>query len=272
MVSQTLKNRCLQVVQDLAREKGWQLPPEGIEALVEAILPFIQEFSAPSARKIQKIALNYYQDGPMVQQMLTQGSRDGELRWGEWRSYFVSQARWARSRGVRPEDVEDLAHEAFIQAHRALRTFKFESQLKTFFYSIFINRYKQWIRDTKRIQDKEQPPIEGEGDNGEILELAIPDQSPLPEDVVIEQEQNAETRELVEKEIEGIVGSVNFQIFYLSYVEETYVDKETGEKGKWTYEAIGERLGLTANAVGTRKSRVLKDLRENHPRLAEKFR
>lgn len=263
MASQSLKDRCLQIVQDLAREEGWQLPPQGIEALVEAILPFVQPASDPTDRKIRSIARNYRLDGPMVQEMLTQGSPDGERLWAEWRQYFVNVAR---AKGMYPGQAEDLVQDVYFQTSKALGTFRFECRLKTFRYSVFSHCYKQWVRDKKLRDDKEQLLIEGEGDNGVPLEPAIPNRSPLPEDVVVEQMQNAALRRLVEGKIQEILKSEDFQILYLYYVEETYIDEETGEKKKWTDKAIGQRLGMPRNTVTSKRHRALQRL-EDIPKL-----
>ena len=269
MASQSLKDRCLQAAQDLSHEKEWQLPPEGIEALVEAILPFARHASGSDDWMIRKIALNYYLDGPTVQQMRTQESADGGRLWEEWRNYFVTVAR---RKGVSPEDADDLVHDVYVQANKALHTFRFESRLKTFFYSIFGNCYKQWLRDEIERRRKREISIEeGKSTNGESLKLLLPDKSPLPEDAAVRQTQNTEIRRRIEEEIRKILKSEDFQILQWYYVEETYIDEETGKKKKWTDKAIGERLGRPLNTVTARRHRALKRLK-NNPRLREAFR
>jgi len=272
MASQSLKDRCLQAAQDLSHEKEWQLPPEGIEALVEAILPFARHASGSDDWMIRKIALNYYLDGPTVQQMRTQESADGGRLWEEWRNHFVIVAR---RKGVSPEDADDLVHDVYVQANKALHTFRFESRLKTFFYSIFGNCYKQWLRDEIERRRKREISIEeGKSTNGESLKLLLPDKSPLPEDAASRQIQSAEIR-LIEKEIRKILKSEDFQILHWYYVEETYIDEETGEKKKWTDKAIGERLAMPRNTVTSRRRRALQRILEyvrDHPRLGEIIR
>lgn len=268
MASQSLKDRCLQIVQDLAREEEWQLSPQGIEALVEAILSFVQHVSDPADRRIRSIAHNYYLDGPMVQEMLTQGSPEGERLWAEWRQYFVNVAR---TKGMYPEQAEDLVQDLYFQTSKALNTFRFECRLKTFVYSVFSRCYKQWVRDKKLRDDKEQLLIEGEGGNGVPLEPATPGQFPSPEEAVIEQMQHAELRQLVEEELERILKSEDVQILRLYYMEETYIDEETGAKAKWTHQAIGERFGMPTGTVSSRIWWARKRIR-NHPRLERRFR
>ena len=271
MASQSLEDRCYQIVQDLAREKGWQFPPEGIEALAAAILPFVQRASDSGARMIRTIALNYYQEGPMVQQMLAKGSADGERLWGEWRNYF---ARVARGRGIPDEGIENVAQDTWIQSSRALHTFRFESQLKSFLSKVCINCCHQWFRAKVPIELIEVP-LEREGPDGEIQKPDIPGKSPSPEALVLKQEQNAEIKKLVEKEIGKIVKSEDFQILYWYYVDETYIDENTREKKKWTDRAIGERLGMSLSAVTARRWRARKRILEyvrDHPGLGEKIR
>ncbi len=271
MASQALEDRCHQIVQDLAREEGWQLPPAGIEALAAAILPFVQRASAPDVCMIRRIVWNYYREGPMVQQMLTKGSADGERLWGEWRNYF---ARVARGRGIPDESVQDVAQDTWMQGSRALRAFRFESQLKSFLSRVCINCCHQWFRAKVPMELIEVPP-EREGADEEIQESDIPDKSSSPEALVLKQEQNAEIKKLVEKEIGKIVKSEDFQILCWYYGERTYVDEKTRENKKWTDTAIGKRLGMSLSAVTARRWRARQHILEyirDHPGLGEKIR
>lgn len=261
-----LKKRCLQVIQDLASEEKWQLSNEGIGALADAILPFVQKSSGPDDRKIQRIALNYYRDGPMVQQMLARGSPDGEQLWETWRARFLS---WARSRGVPADDAQDLAQDVAVQAGKALNNFRFECGLGTYLKQVFLNVHKYQLRKLSQ-RERREVLAEGESAAAEVPEQAIQGDHPSPETVVVAQEEIAAMRKLIEEEVRRIIRSEDFRILYWYYVEEMYIDEVTGAKKRWTDEAIGERLGMPRNTVTARRHRALRRLR-NNPRLRRVF-
>jgi RNA polymerase sigma factor (sigma-70 family) len=254
-----LEERCRQAVTELAHEQGWHMPPQGLAALTAAILPFVEAVADQSIPSIQRIALNYYQDGPMVQQMCTAGSHDGERLWADWRAYMVSLAR---GRGLSPEQAEELAQDVYLQTAKALPHFLFGSRLKTYFCGIFINCYRHWLRTAQRVEQREQAlPVESEHDENHPLHQ-LTDGRPPPEVEVVERGLSAQLGNLVAAELQKILNSQDFQILYLYYGEGTFTNS-AGQTHKWTDKIIGEQMGMPLNTVTARRLRALQRLKSN---------
>lgn len=255
MESQPLRPLCLPVVQQLAQEQSWNLPPAGVTALVDAILPFLSSPAKPTVHLIRTVATNYFLDGPMVQQMLAPNSARGEQLWLDWRSQVL---KVARHKGLTAEEADDLVQAVYLQTAKALRTFHFQARVKTYFYSIFHKHFAKWLQTKNKV---ETTPLESD--------VALP--TALIDTQSTEQVENAEIQDLVRAEIQKIVNSIDFQILYLFYGEESEVDPATGGEKKWTDKTIGEKLNMALNTVTSRRLRALQRLRQN-PRLAELFR
>jgi RNA polymerase sigma factor (sigma-70 family) len=254
-----LRERCRQVVQDVAHTQGWRLSVAGIGALTEAILPHVQHSADSTVRTIQKIALNYYLDGPMVQQMCIAGTPEGERLWTEWRGYMLSLAR---AKGLSAENAEELAQTVYLQAAKALRTFHFGSRLKTYFCGIFINCFRYWARTNQSIEQREQALLVEGYDLEEATTFTKLDKYPSPEEQVIEQLQNTQIQSLVRQEIQKIINSEDFQILYRYYVEKNFIDNN-GQQHKWTDKEISEHLELPLNTITSRRLRAVQRLKHN---------
>lgn len=251
-----LRAQSLSVVQALTREQGWPLPPAGVEALVEAILPIVAADPAPGPDQIRLVALHYYADGPAVQAMLTPGSALGEQLWREWQAKLI---KTAQKKGLTAQDAEDLVQSVFLHTRHALANFQFKAQLQTYFLGIFNRQYAKWLQREKRLTttDLEENP-----------EAPPPALTVTSATTVVE---NAEIRQLVTQEIQKIIKSEDYQLLYWYYVEKSEIDPTTGEEQKWTDKTIGERLGMPINTVTARRLRALERLRQNQ-RLATLFR
>ncbi len=66
---------------------------------------------------------------------------------------YINRILYILFRGER-EDIEDAKQEVFIELYRKLRRFRFESQVKTFLYSIVRNRAIDIIRKRERERKK----------------------------------------------------------------------------------------------------------------------
>jgi RNA polymerase sigma factor (sigma-70 family) len=258
--AQHLEMLCRQAVMEVAQQERWRLSPAGHDALAAAILPFVTQAPDVDLRMAQRIALNYYLDGPMVQQMAERRTVDGDRLWREWRVYILSLAR---SKGLAEEEAEELAQEVYVQTARALQTFRFGSRLKTYFFGIFLNCYRRWVRtavtETQREQPLEDDHDDEDGGNGP----QFVDPGATPEQEALAGDHHSRLRELVRQEVQKIIHSEDFQILYWYYVEKSYVDAATNDSVKWTDKVIGERLGMPLNTVTSRRIRALQRLQRN---------
>ena len=255
MTHNSLHDQCLQAVHDLVQQHSWPLSMEGMVALVEAILPLIADLTECDAHTIQTLADNYYHDGPMVQQMCDHNSSQHERLWGEWRTYMV---KVARSKGMTDEEAVGLVQTLYIETQSALLRFSYRCRLSTYFYGIFNNHFARWVQRRKRVRDKEGVELEENREAGPVVDA--------PDDAIIQDELRRLVREEVQKMLSGEV----YQILYLYYVEQTYLDPETNIVHKWTDKAIGAALDLPLNTVTTKRTRALRHLRQ-HPKLAQLF-
>lgn len=84
-----------------------------------------------------------------------------------------------------PEDAFDLSQEAFLRAWRALAQYQFEAEFSTWLFRLTRNVCIDFLRKQKR-----QPtvPLETEQD-GETLELPLPDSAPGPEELTLHDEK-----------------------------------------------------------------------------------
>lgn len=83
------------------------------------------------------------------------------------------------------EDAFDLSQEAFIKAWRGLAQYQFGAEFSTWLYRLTRNVCIDFLRRQKR---QAAVPLETEQD-GETVELPIPDGAPLPEERVFHDER-----------------------------------------------------------------------------------
>lgn len=255
------------LLQELAATQQWSLIDADVAALANAISPFVAQEEDPTETKITKIALNYYHDGPMFEAMRTPNDTEGEQLWAEWRAYMVSLAN---NKGLYGEVAEELAQEVYLQTARALEKFRFGSRLKTYFCGIFINCYRHWARSNKSQTQHEKvlAPWEGE-ETQEAHQDWLVDDTPQPEEAVLERVHGGQVARLVHDEILKLTKSQDFQILRWYYVDQRFIDK-AGNLQKWTDEAIGQELDMPLNTVTSRRLRAVRRLKK-HPRLQELF-
>lgn len=140
---------------------------------------------------------------------------------GDKRAFGLLVSKYQRriyrllSRFVRdPDEVEDIAQEAFIKAYRALPQFKGNSAFYTWLYRIAVNTAKNWLASQKRRAPLSgQAPIE-EAEQFEsaagLHEVATPDAVLLSHEVAnvvnraIERLPEELRTAIVLREIEGL--------------------------------------------------------------------
>lgn len=83
------------------------------------------------------------------------------------------------------DDAFDLSQEAFIKAWRGLAQYQFGAEFSTWLYRLTRNVCIDFLRRQKR---QAAVPLETEQD-GEAMELPLPDSAPLPEERVLHDER-----------------------------------------------------------------------------------
>ncbi|MEZ4660175.1 MAG: sigma-70 family RNA polymerase sigma factor [Caldilineaceae bacterium] len=254
METENIEHLVWRAIQTLDEAQGWRLTPADQEALCRAVAPLISAEAASSLERMQIVVHNYYCDGPAVNAMLTAGSPEGEALWSQW---YEQIAKSAAKKGLAEADALDLVHSTFFHMQRALQNFKFESRLTTYWHAVFNNRFCKWLEQKKR---RPQPD--------EIQEELTPaaQHQPLADTIL-----NNEIAELVHGELQALLKSTDYIILSLYYIEQTFIDADSGEQKRWTDAEIGNHLAMPLNTITARRTRALKRLREN-PRLAELFR
>ena len=135
-------------------------------------------------------------------------------------------------RMVGPEAAEDVAQGAFLNAWRALPSFAGGAAFSSWLYRIALNGCYDHLRRHARVRFV---PLDEEA-------LAIPDEVDVAEAVVAAAE-DATRRDAVATALAELSGE-----------ERALLALVFGEG--WSYERIGEQLGLKINTVGTRLFRA----------------
>ena len=135
-----------------------------------------------------------------------------------------------------PEDAQDLAQEAFLKAWRGLRFYKFESSFSTWLYRLTSNVCIDFLRQQKR---RGTVSLVVSDEEGEETELEVPDPEPLPEQQVIQQENQRVVASAMDELEEEFRLALTLRV-----VDEL------------SYEEIGEILDLKPGTVKSRIARA----------------
>ena len=135
-----------------------------------------------------------------------------------------------------PEDARDLAQEAFLKAWRGLRFYKFESSFSTWLYRLTSNVCIDFLRQQKR---RGTGSLVVSDEEGEETELEVPDPEPLPEQQVIQQENQRIVAAAMDELEEEFRLALTLRV-----VDEL------------SYEEIGEILDLKPGTVKSRIARA----------------
>lgn len=140
------------------------------------------------------------------------------------------------------EDARDLTQEAFLKAWRGVRFYQFESSFSTWLYRLTSNVCIDFLRTQKR---RNTVSITLETEEGEHSEQEFPDQGPLPEEKLLQQEQ----KRLLQRAIQSLDEEFRLALT-LRAVEQL------------SYEEIGEILNLKPGTVKSRIARARVKLRK----------
>jgi len=139
-----------------------------------------------------------------------------------------------------PQDAEDMAQEAFLKAYNSLSSFRGESRFSVWLYRIVSNVCLDYLRKNGK---RSTVSLSVEDDDGEDIQLELPDTSQSPEEVL----EKKLTREAVRRGLASLPPDSR-QILLLREIQGL------------SYEEIGEVLGLESGTVKSRIFRARKKL------------
>ena len=148
------------------------------------------------------------------------------------------------------EDAFDLSQEAFLKAWRGLETFQFESAFSTWLYRLTSNACLDFLRAQKR---RPTVSLTAEDDDGDRVQLDIPDPAPDPEQAALA----AEDRELLKAALDAIDDEAR-EIITLRVIDDL------------SYEQIAEVLGVKEGTVKSRLSRAREKLKKKLLQIGNK--
>ncbi|QIB69466.1 sigma-70 family RNA polymerase sigma factor [Aminipila butyrica] len=140
------------------------------------------------------------------------------------------------------QDALDVLQESFIKIFRHLDKFKEDSKFETWVYRIVVNTCYDSLRKNKGRQQERPLAIREEEEGGE---LELPDNQPLPEDVLLNREHSSYLLQCLER-----IPEEHKRIVVLRDV--------TG----LSYEEIADTLECSIGTVKSRLSRARQRLKE----------
>lgn len=138
------------------------------------------------------------------------------------------------------EDAADMTQETFLKAYRSLKSFRGDSRFSVWLYRICSNVCLDFLRSKSR---KSASSLTVENDEGEEVELEIPDGSQNPEEKLL----SSLTREAIQRGLDSLPAEQR-EILLLR------------EISGLSYEEISRTLGLELSTVKTRIFRARKRL------------
>jgi len=133
------------------------------------------------------------------------------------------------------QDAQDVTQEAFIKAYNSLSSFRGDSKFSVWLYRIVSNMCVDYLRKKKK---RGTFSLSMEDDDGEDIQLDLPDLSQSPEEIL----QQKLTQDAVRRGLASLPPDSR-QILLLREIQGL------------SYEEIGKALGLE---IGTVKSRIFR--------------
>lgn len=143
-----------------------------------------------------------------------------------------------------PEDAMDVSQEVFLRVWKNLSSYQYDAAFSTWLFRIASNACIDFLRAKKRRNDVSLT-MQDEND-GEDKELAVPDETPLPEEQLLAKEHQS----AVLKAMNELPPDFR-EILQLRVVEEL------------PYEEIAEILDIKVGTVKSRLARARELLRKN---------
>ena len=142
-----------------------------------------------------------------------------------------------------PDDAQDAAQESFLRAWRNLDQYHFDAAFSTWLYRLTRNLCLDELRKKKR---RPQTSLSVQDEEGEERELEIADPAPVPEEALLQKEQQRAVALAMEQ-----LPPEQREILQLRVVQEL------------PYEQIAEILGLPVGTVKSRLARARIQLKKN---------
>ncbi|MGF7060757.1 RNA polymerase sigma factor [Brassicibacter mesophilus] len=149
------------------------------------------------------------------------------------------------------DESQDLSQEIFLKIYKEIGKFRFESKLSTWIYRISLNACLDWKRKNSKIININISSISSESKNDSSFEIR--DNSPLPEDMIISNENQREVHELVYKLPD------NYKSVIIMY-----------HFNNMSYQEIAFALDIPERTVETRLYRARRMLKEEVIKLSDR--
>ncbi len=138
-------------------------------------------------------------------------------------------------------EAEDLSQEVFLKIFRGLSSFRGESSFSTYIYRVAANT----AIDALRRKEAPTVSLSVENEDGEEFELALPDEGPLPMELL----ESRERRQAIVKAIDALPEHHRSVILLR-------------EMDGMSYQDIAQIMGLTEGTVKSRINRARARLRQ----------
>lgn len=149
------------------------------------------------------------------------------------------------------DESQDLSQEIFLKIYKEIDKFRFESKLSTWVYRISLNACLDWKRKNCKIVNINISSIGSDSKNDSSFEIR--DNGPLPEDMIITNENQREIHELVYKLPD------NYKSVIIMY-----------HFNNMSYQEIALALNIPERTVETRLYRARRILKEEVLKLSDR--
>lgn len=142
-------------------------------------------------------------------------------------------------------EAADLTQDVFVQAWRALPSFRGDSKIYTWLYRIAVNRGKNRVKQINRTNNAVAGSLDDQIEDNEVVRHEFADQANTPERVT----QQCELQATVNREINGLPPDFRLVIILRDLEGLSYRD-------------MAEIIGISLEAVKSRLFRARSQLRE----------
>lgn len=182
--------RCLDLVAKLNDEHGWRLTVEMQRHYAQQIVAFSPGMGTLTDLQLCRIIGYYHTEHHLVEALLDQNHHLHEKHWSEWAGHvmriLISKGGVPRRNSEQVVSLEDLQQEAMADLWNGLRTFRYQSRLQTWAFTVVTRCLSRYYRGAQTQKRSALPPAQ----SLDALVLAdgdtLPDQSlPGPDETAM---------------------------------------------------------------------------------------
>jgi RNA polymerase sigma factor (sigma-70 family) len=144
--------RCRLAVEALDRREQWALSQAQVSSYARAIADFATVDLSDD--RLDRVVIAYHSDHALVAALRDLNHELYQSAW-EWAVAEVATAararglHWSRDRSV---DIDDLVQTVMLEVSRSIGSYRFGSSLRTWLYSVVLNRLRRYHRDQSAIK------------------------------------------------------------------------------------------------------------------------